>query len=200
MKNIRIVVILTAAFLICCSIALSEAFKLPDTGQAKCYQSVSPYAEIPCTGTGQDGAYNINPLSYTDNSNGTVTDKKTGLMWQKGENPSTYNWYQAAGVYDATYNPSSQNVCGDLTLGEHSDWRLPSKKELMSIVDYNIPDPGPTINTAYFPNAHANLYWSSTTVAYDPEGAWGVVFNDGYVSSYYYSLIFSIHPTSIVAG
>ncbi|MCK7470011.1 MAG: DUF1566 domain-containing protein [Desulfomicrobium escambiense] len=59
------------------------AFKLPDTGQTKCYQVVSPYAEIPRAGTGQDGAYSINPMSYTDNGNGTVTDNNTGLMWQQ---------------------------------------------------------------------------------------------------------------------
>ena len=46
--------------------AFSHAFKLPDTGQTKCYRGVSPYAEIPCSGTGQDGEYNINPMSYTD--------------------------------------------------------------------------------------------------------------------------------------
>ncbi len=73
----------TIALLLFCSAALSEAFKLPDTGQTKCYQVVSPYAEIHCAGTGQDGAYNINPMSYTDNGNGTVTDNNTGLMWQK---------------------------------------------------------------------------------------------------------------------
>lgn len=53
---------------------------LPDTGQTKCYQGVIPYAEIPCAGTGQDGAYNINPMSFTDNGNDTVADNNTGLM------------------------------------------------------------------------------------------------------------------------
>ncbi len=41
------------------------AFKLPDTGQTKCYDSAG--AEIACIGTGQDGAYTINPMSFTDN-------------------------------------------------------------------------------------------------------------------------------------
>jgi len=48
----------------------AEAFQLPDTGQTKCYRTVSPYPEIPCAGTGQDGACNINPMSFTDNGNG----------------------------------------------------------------------------------------------------------------------------------
>ncbi len=170
----------------------AEAFKLPDSDQRKCYQGVSPYAEIPCAGTGQDGEYIINPLSYADNGNGTVTDNNTGLMWQRcsvGQNndstcsgtAQSYNWYQASGTYHATYNPSSQNVCGSLNLGGQNDWRLPSKKELITIVDYNIPYPGPTINTTYFPNTIAPGYWSSTTYAYLPDYAWYVVFSYGYV-------------------
>ncbi|MBI5675717.1 MAG: SBBP repeat-containing protein [Nitrospirae bacterium] len=160
------------------------AFKLPDTGQTKCYRGIDPYDEIPCAGTGQDGAYNINPMSYTDNGDGTVTDNNTGLMWQQDENPTTYNWYQASGTYDATYNPLSQDVCGELTTGGYTDWRLPTKKELMSIVDYSIPSPVPTINTTYFPNANASYYWSSTTFASYPDYAWHVYFGNGYVLSY----------------
>jgi hypothetical protein len=102
-----------------------------------------------------------------------------------------YNWYQASGTYDATYNPSSQNVCGSLNLGGYSDWRLPAKKELISIVDYAIPYPGPTINLTYFPNTISSDYWSSTTGASYPDSAWGVGFYVGFVSyiynyNYYY--------------
>ncbi|MFZ3137525.1 MAG: DUF1566 domain-containing protein [Thermodesulfovibrionales bacterium] len=110
-----------------------------------------------------------------------MTDNNTGLIWQKYENASGYNWYQASGTYDATYNPTSQNICGSLNLGGYSDWRLPSKKELMSIVDYSIPLPGPTINTTYFPNTFAFYYWSSTTGAESPGYAWVVDFYDGAV-------------------
>lgn len=166
------------ALLFCGTVALSEAFKLPDTGLTKCYQTVSPYAEIPCAGTGQDGAYAINPMSYADNGNGTVTDKNTGLMWQKGENPSTYNWYQASGTYDVTYNSTSQDVCGSLVLGYYSDWRLPSKKELITIVDYSWLYPKPNINTIYFPNAYADIYWTSTPRV-GADDAWIVYFDGG---------------------
>ena len=41
---------------LCCSAAIPAfAFLLPDSDQRKCYQNVSPYAEISCAGTGQDG-------------------------------------------------------------------------------------------------------------------------------------------------
>ncbi|SKA06322.1 Protein of unknown function [Trichlorobacter thiogenes] len=164
------------------------AGKLPDTGQTKCYQAVSPYAEIPCAGTGQDGAYSINPMSFTDNGNGTITDNNTGLVWQKcsmGQNSTdcsgtaaTYNWYQATGTYDASYNASSVNVCGSLSLAG-TGWRLPSKKELVGIVDYSIPYPGPTIPQAIFPGTVSSSYWSSTTNAYNTSYAWHVYFLAG---------------------
>jgi hypothetical protein len=75
--------------------------------------------------------------------------------------------------------------------GGHTDWRLPSKQELQTIVDYSIPYPGPTIKAAYFPSTIASYYWSSTTYASYTDGAWSVNFSDGVVdygykdSSYY---------------
>jgi Protein of unknown function (DUF1566) len=169
----------------------AATFKLPDTGQTKCYQAVSPYAEIPCAGTGQDGAYSINPMSFSDNGNGTVTDNNTALVWQKcsvGQNndaicsgtAATYNWYQASGTYDGSYNTATLNICGNLALAG-GGWRLPGKKELTSIVDYSIPYPGPTIQQSWFPHTVASYYWSSTTYASHPSDAWIVYFYDGHV-------------------
>ena len=63
--------------------------------------------------------------------------------------------------------------------GGHSDWRLPTIKELTTIVDSSIPFPGPIINTDYFPNTVLSLYsyyWSSTTYAGYPSYAWFVCF------------------------
>jgi len=159
----------------------ASAFKLPDTGQATCYDQAGNVISCPAPGEplAQDGSYNINPLSYTDNDNGTVTDNNTGLIWQQEDDGLTYNWFEASGTYDTTYNPTSQDVCGSLTLGGHSDWRLPSKKELMSIVNYMIPWPGPTIDSIFI-NTKSSDYWSSTTFAGYPNGAWGV--NYGYGS------------------
>ena len=154
-------------------------FNLPDTGQTTCYQTI---VVTDCDGTGQDGAYNINPMSYTDNLNGTVTDNNTGLMWQKEDDNQTYNWYQAAGVHSGTSNPSTVDVCGSLHLGGHDDWRLPAKTELLGIVDYSVPYSGPTIMSAYFPNTDATNFWSSTT---DDQfsltnNAWSVDYSTGH--------------------
>jgi hypothetical protein len=154
------------------------AYNLPDTGQTTCYDTANVVTA--CAGTGQDGAYSNNPISYTDHGNGTVTDDNTGLMWQKcsiGQNndascsgaATTYNWL------------SSQNACSALSLGGYTDWRLPAKKELMSLVDYGIGDPGPTITGTFFPNTDSSKYWSSTTTASYTLSAWAVNFFSGEV-------------------
>jgi hypothetical protein len=146
---------------------------LPDTGQTGDYTVTF----------GEDSDYTINPPSYTDNHDGTVTDNITGLMWQQGnaDGGATYNWYQATGVYDATSNPSTQNVCKAQTTGGHSDWRLPTQKELMGIVDYGRFNP--SIDTTKFTGTIATEYWSSTTYAGISSYAWIVVFNFGYVNA-----------------
>jgi hypothetical protein len=161
----------------------ASGFKLPDTGQTKCYQTVSPYAEISCAGTGQDGAYSINPMSFTENGDGTVTDNNTLLIWQQQDNGNTYNWYKASGTYNASFNPGSESVCGSLTLAGHLDWRLPVQKELMTIVDYSIPSPGPAINLSYFPNTQPSWYWSFTTHAGSASSAWDIYFYSGYINN-----------------
>ncbi len=107
---------------------------------------------------------------FTDNGNGTVTDHKTGLIWQKGE-PGYMTWQSAL------------NYCENLNLANNSDWRLPNIKELESLTDdtrYN-----PAIDTNFFPNAHASNYWSSATFAANPRNAWYVNFGYGYVDYSY---------------
>lgn len=206
-KVITTLLILLSTFSILNSTAHAAGYKLPDSGQTKCYQAVSPYAEIPCAGTGQDGAYDINPMSYTDNGNGTITDNNTGLVWQKcsvGQNndascsgtAATYNWYQASGTYDVTYNAATQNVCGSLVLSG-GGWRLPSKKELIGIVDYGITSSGATIQQSLFPNTISSYYWSSTTNAYNLDDVWYVFFLYG---SVYYSYKNDVNYVRCVRG
>ncbi|MBF0353512.1 MAG: DUF1566 domain-containing protein [SAR324 cluster bacterium] len=142
------------------SVSITDLIPVPDTGQTTSYT----------TTFGEDHDYLINAPSYTDNSNGTITDNVTGLMWQK-ENGSQTNW-SAAGSY-----------CEGLTLGGYADWRLPTKKELMSISHYGTYNPA--INTTYFPNTNSSSYRSSSTVAGDTSVAWGVDFGYGGVSTYY---------------
>ena len=117
---------------------------------------------------GQCGSFG----DFVDNSNGTVIDTDTGLMWQQDTAPSLYSWQDAL------------SYCENLTLAGYNDWRLPNANELQSLVDYSrfslSIDP-------VFPNTMSSYYWSSTTNASSTDGAWYVYFLSGYVSYYYKS-------------
>ena len=121
--------------------------------------------------------------SFTNNGNGTVTDNGTGLMWQQGE-PGYKTWANAL-----TY-------CEGLSLGGQTDWRLPNITELESIIDDTKYEPA--IDTAYFPNAYADYYWSSTTSASNTNGAWSVEFGDNYV--YYGSKSYGSYVRCVRGG
>jgi hypothetical protein len=121
-----------------------------------------------------------NQVSYTSHGDGTVTDNVTGLMWQQtlptiaadgGTAARLFTWDQA------------QAYCPILGLGGHDDWRLPSQTELLSIVDYTIATPGPTIDLGAFPGTPANFFWSSTPVVGSSTLAWGVDFATGGVNN-----------------
>ncbi len=136
----------------------AHPYRLPDTGQTMSYT----------TTFGEDADYTINPPSYADNGNGTITDNNTALVWQKQDDGTARTW-DAANAY-----------CSGLSLAG-TGWRLPTRMELITIVDYGRFSP--TINTVYFPSAqpYAN-YWSSTSYAAQPSSAWTVYFFNGNVS------------------
>jgi hypothetical protein len=177
-----------AALILLLFCPLAYAYKLPDTGQTNCYDSAGNLLPS-CADTGQDGQYSINPMSYTDNSGkGTVTDNNTGLVWQKQDDGIQYNWYQATGIVDPTCNPAGENyknVCNTLRTGDYTDWRLPTKKELITLVDYSFAQPGLTINRTYFPDTKPFMYWSASTIPWDSIGAWNVGFSYGDVMNSY---------------
>ncbi len=156
---------------------MSHAFGLPDTGQTTCY-NVGGVTAIPCSGTGQDGAHTLNPMSYTDNGNGTVKDNVTGITWEKQDTSENLIW-EAAGTY-----------CASLTLAGAS-WRLPTNKELQGTFDYSTTSEVPS-NARYFSytNGQPSSYWSSTTFSNPklPTFAWNM-FSDGGVYGYYESVL-----------
>ncbi len=129
---------------------------IADTGQTTKYSTVF----------GDDSDYLINPPSFTDNVNGTITDNVTSLMWQKRDDATVRDW-ATAGTY-----------CADLSLSGYSDWRVPTKKELMSIENFGTI---PAIDTTYFPETQSSRYWSSTTVPTYTDQAWIVSFDSGKV-------------------
>jgi hypothetical protein len=139
---------------------------LPDSGQTKCYDSNGKEMGCPVAGQhlyGQDAQYQGAPPAYQDNGNQTVTDQNSGLIWMKSDDGTGRTWQDAAGY------------CAGLVFAGQSDWRLPTRVELDSIVDYG----------RFYPAIHpvfscrSSFYWSALPYAGDPVYAWGIYFNDG---------------------
>ncbi len=100
---------------------------------------------------------------YSDNGDATISDTDTGLMWQQADDGQPYIW-QAALAH-----------CEDLIMAGYQDWRLPNKRELLSIVDYYRSNPA--ISSAF--SCSPGGYWSATTYGNVFSHAWNVSFAYG---------------------
>lgn len=126
-------------------------------------------------------------------------DNVTGLTWEVKttsglrSNAHTYTWYSTdptsnggtagtanGGTCSGGSGCDTQKFVADVNaaaLCGYTDWRLPTRKELQSLVDYSLSGTGPaTIDATYFPNTQANRYWSAGNYAADPASAWNVNF------------------------
>jgi hypothetical protein len=158
------------------------------TGQGTCWDSAGNV--IPCAGTRQDGDLRPGePRSYTDNGDGTIRDRRTGLTWEKLSNDGTihdkdgtYTWAEAfAKVADLN----------TAAFGGRTNWRLPSINELETLTNRSVVLPA--VSTPFNTGCTANctvltcsctaaatmIHWSSSTYVNAPASAWLVNFFDG---------------------
>ncbi|MGD9353293.1 MAG: DUF1566 domain-containing protein [Desulfobacterales bacterium] len=181
-----------------------------DTGQIICYDDLDELVTCPAAGEpfyGQDYQHGGLQPSYADNGDGTVTDNVTGLMWQQSPDTDGDGDIDAADKlsYDEAIDRAST-----MTLGGYTDWRLPTIKELYSLIDFSGVDPSgyegtdtsglvPFIDTAYFDFAYgdtntgeriidaqyasSNLYVSNTA-GDGGRTLFGVNFADGRIKGY----------------
>jgi arylsulfatase A-like enzyme len=123
---------------------------IPDTSQT-----------IDTTATfGEDSDYSINPQSFTDNGNGTISDNITGLMWQKVDNG------------ESTWETAVANAA-TVSTGGYTDWRLPTPSELFSIFNHN--NANPALHTTFFPNnpaGAADYWWTSDIFSNSTTNVW----------------------------
>jgi Protein of unknown function (DUF1566) len=139
---------------------------LPDTGQTVCFNTNGSEIACPVPGKpfyGQDAQYQETTPSYQTNGNQTVSDTHTGLMWDNSNMDLQRTWEDAI------------SYCQDLDFAGKTDWRLPNKFELESIVDYGRSYPA--MNPVF--NYQSSFYWSTTPHMPNPVYAWSVFCPDG---------------------
>ena len=170
----------------------------------------------PMTYTKLDGSGNELPDSAKSWT--TVRDNLTGLIWEMKtddgsihDKDNKYFWYDtnpatnggnAGKPGDVNNTENFIKALNDANYGGYSDWRLPTCKELHTIVIEDMLSPRPTIDTNYFPNTLSSFYWSSTTNAYNANDAWGVSFNGGYDRDYakpYSYYVRAVRPVALIA-
>ncbi|MEO5368016.1 MAG: Ig-like domain-containing protein, partial [Magnetococcus sp. WYHC-3] len=106
---------------------------------------------------------------FLDLGNGAVTDNLTGLVWLKDANCfGTPSWLVALSAANALASGS----CGLSDGSVAGDWRMPNRKEMLSLFDYarsqpSLPAGHPFTNVSAY-------YWTSTTYAGDANAAWEI--------------------------
>lgn len=160
-------------------------YPIVDTMQKLCYDDSSV---VECTkAILQDANYSGLAPSYKDNGDGTITDNVTGLMWQ-----------QDAGA-KVTYSEGSSTL-SNFKLANYSDWRIPTVKELYSLIQFNGIDPNscrsecplvPFINQEYFKIKYGDIsagekaidsnFMTSTKYASNATGGDEVIFGVNFV-------------------
>ena len=192
MKTFTSLVTLLAAGLAMNSLAAGLNFPIVGTGQNQCYDNSHAIA-APQPGQpfyGQDAQHPGQEPSYRENGDGTVTDLITGLMWVQGRG-------EKVSYEDAMAGAKACRV------GGHDDWRVPTIKELYSLINFTGECRGPTaakpfLNTDYFRFAFGDPArgermidcqdWSATKYISTTMGGnatvFGVNFADGRIKGY----------------
>ena len=138
--------------------------KIIATGQKRCFDQEGK--TVVCDGTGQDGQFQkgIDPpgprFKIEDES---VFDLLTGLIWPGNAELAEFplSWQEAL---DFVNDMNTSGFSG------FSDWRLPNRRELFSLIDH--VHINPALDKKPFFNVFSGYYWTSTTCSRLPGQAW----------------------------
>ncbi len=169
------------------------SYVIVDTGQSACWDTAgSPGCEATGVLSGQDAQWVGAQPAFADNGDGTVTDLRTGLMWA-AHHGDRMTWAEAVEGASA------------FALAGYDDWRLPTLKELYSLIDFDgvtgtsSEDATPYLDTDYFVFRYGDeqgddqrhidaQYWTSTQYVWTTMNgnttAFGVNFADGRIKGY----------------
>jgi hypothetical protein len=159
----------------------SAPFPVAKTGQTTSYA------------TGDDGALQKGaawPSPRFTASNGAVTDNLTGLVWLRNANCDGAKQWAAALTWAATLASGNCGLSDGSVAGQ---WRLPSIKELSSLVNAGAVDPALPAGHP-FTGVQSSYYWSSTPEAPYPSSAWGVYLVDGYMAAFFKTSGYYVWP------
>ena len=120
-----------------------------------------------------------NGHSEVVNNKAIIIDHETGLVWQDdAEVKITQKKWKNAIKY-----------CKDLKLSGYSDWRLPTKTEFLTIIDYGRYNPA---IKKKFKNVNSKIYWTNSEYKSDVSHAWFVELFYGYEYYYYKTSAYSV--------
>ncbi len=193
-------------------VPLSLRSPVVDTGQSKTFDATA-IITAPSSGQpfyGQDAQFSGTQPSYTKSSDGlTVKDNVTGLTWQKSPDTNGDGKIDSLDKMTLAEARARPAVLNAARYGGYTDWRLPTIKELYSLMNFSGTDPSgatgndtsgltPFIDRAYFDfgygdtargdriidmqYASSTLYVSKTMLG--SPTMFGVNFADGRIKGY----------------
>jgi hypothetical protein len=118
---------------------------------------------------------------FTVHKDGTATHNTTGLMWMRCSLGQVWDGKACNGSALTLSWQGALQAASSSRFADYSDWRLPNKNELESIVEERCSSP--SLNVIVFPGAPSAYFWSSSPYAGLSSGAWSVDFAFGTVNA-----------------
>lgn len=208
-RRLRFISSSVVIFFFCGATAFGGSYPIVDTGQDQCFDNISPISQ-PAEGEdfyGQDAQFNGNQPGYAVSDDGfTVYDTVTGLTWTQSPDIDGDGDIDSDDKMSASEVAAYVDSLNDQAYGGYDDWRLPTIKELYSLMDFrgtdlmseDTSDAVPFIDTDYFDFEYGDTgagervidaqYWSGNDyVAYVfgwQEAVFGLNLADGRIKGY----------------